>query len=147
MSSSFGNCVLSMVLLALAVVWSGASTHGGARAAGQATAEPVQGLIGSWTSTDRNKISTKIFRADGTFTEVRRLLGASATITGIYRLQGRELWWIARKLTIDRAGGDVLPPTADVRLDQEQKVIISWKGADAFMILGEPSILYQRVRQ
>jgi hypothetical protein len=108
--------------------------------------EPGQRLIGSWRLTDRGKTSVKTFRADGTYTEVRRLLGAKATVTGVYRVEGQELLWVAQKLTIDRAGGDVLPPTRDVHLDREQKARMSWKGADTFVISGDREILYRRVR-
>jgi hypothetical protein len=88
----------------------------------------------------------KTFSADGTYTEVRRLLGAKATVTGVYRVEGQELLWVAQRLTVDRAGGDVLPQTRDVRLDREQKGMMSWKGADAFVISGDGEIIYRRVR-
>jgi len=108
--------------------------------------EPARRLIGSWRLTDHGKTSVKTFRADGTYTEVRRLLGAKATVTGVYRVEGQELLWIAQRLTMDRAGGDVLPPTRDVRVDQEQKVRISWKGADAFVTSGDRTRTYRRVQ-
>jgi hypothetical protein len=116
------------------------------RVDGALSDEPAQRLIGSWRSADQGKITVKTFGADGTYTEVRRLLGATATVTGVYRVEGQELLWVAQRLTVVRAGGDVLPPTRDIRLDREQKAMMSWKGADAFVISGDREILYRRVR-
>ena len=103
-------------------------------------------LVGSWKSTDRSRVSVKTFRTDGTYVEVVTFLGASATATGIYRLEGQRLRWIAQKLTMDRRGGDVLPPTDHVRLNEEQMVTIKWKGADGFVTSGDRIRVFQRVR-
>jgi hypothetical protein len=103
-------------------------------------------LVGSWKSTDRSRVSVKTFRTDGTYVEVVTFLGASATATGIYLLEGQRLWWIAQKLTMDRRGGDVLPPTDHVRLNEEQMVTIKWKGADQFVSSGDRIRVFQRVR-
>lgn len=78
--------------------------------------------------------------------EVVAFLGASATATGIYRLEGQRLRWIAQKLTMDRRGGDVVPPTDHVRLNEEQMVTIKWKGADGFVTSGDRIRVFQQVR-
>ena len=108
--------------------------------------EGASPLVGSWKSTDRSRVTVKTFRTDGTYVEVVTFLGASATATGIYRLEGQRLWWIAQKLTMDRRGGDVLPPTDHVRLNEEQVVTIKWKGPDQFMTSGDRAKVFQRVR-
>ena len=108
--------------------------------------ESAQRLIGSWRSGNRGKISVKTFGVDGTYTEVTSLMVARATVTGIYRLEGQQLWWVEQRPTINRAGGDVLPPTRHVRLNEEQRVKIKWQGADEFMILSDRAVVYRRMR-
>ncbi len=71
---------------------------------------------------------------------------ARSTVTGIYRLEGQHLWWLAQRLTMDRAGGDVLPPTRHVRLNEERRVKIKWQGVDVFVILSDRAIVYRRIR-
>jgi hypothetical protein len=119
---------------------------GGARVETLTIDESARRLIGTWSSNHPRGAIVKTFRSDGTYSETSRFLGARATVTGIYRLEGQQLWWVEQKLTINRAGGDVLPPTGHVRLNEEQKVTIKWKGADQFVILGDRTMLYQRVR-
>jgi hypothetical protein len=105
----------------------------------------VRSLIGSWKSIDRSRVSLKTFGTDGTYVEVVTFLGARATVTGIYRLVGERLWWIEHKLTVDRRGGDVLPPTDHVRLNEEQMVTIKWKGDNQFVVPGDRARVYRRV--
>lgn len=119
---------------------------GGARVETRPVDESARRLIGIWSSNYPRGATVKTFRIDGTYSETTRFLGARATVTGIYRLEGEQLWWVEQKLTINRAGGDVLPPTGHVRLNEEQKVTIRWKGADQFVILGDRTMRYQRVR-
>lgn len=106
----------------------------------------VRSLIGSWKSTDRSKVSLKTFGTDGTYVELVTFLGARATITGIYRLEGECLWWIDQKLTVDRRGGDVLPPIDHVRLNEEQMVTIKWKNDNQFVVSGDRARVYRRVQ-
>ena len=105
----------------------------------------AQRILGSWKSTDGSKVSVKTFHADGTYTEIARLMVARATITGLYRLEGQQLWWVAQKLTMDRREGDVFPPTRHVRLNKEQKATIEWRNGDMFVIRSERAIVYRRV--
>lgn len=135
-------------LLVLSVVlWAATSLlPGDAQAASPPSDEAAQRLIGTWSSNNPSRASVKTFRPDGTYTEVLRLLGARAMVTGIYRLEGQQLWWLEQKLTINRAGGDVLPPTGHVRLNEEQNVTIEWNSANGFVILKERTTVYRRVR-
>jgi hypothetical protein len=127
-------------------VWIVALPAGGAWVETRPVDESARRLIGTWRLNNPRGAIVKTFRSDGTYSETSRFLGARATVTGIYRLEGQQLWWVEQKLTINRAGGDVLPPTRHVRLNDEQKVTIRWKGADHFVILGDRTMLYQRVR-
>jgi hypothetical protein len=47
---------------------------------------------------------------------------------------------------MDRRGGDVLPPTDHVRLNEEQMVAIKWKGVDQFVTSGDRTRVFQRVQ-
>jgi len=123
-----------------------ASPPGIGQTGSERSAESARPLVGSWKSTDRSRVSVKTFRTDGTYVEVVAFLGASATATGIYRLKEQRLRWIAQKLTMDRRGGDVVPPTDHVRLNEEQMVTIKWKGADGFVTSGDWIRVFQRVR-
>jgi hypothetical protein len=137
---------LGLFLFQLAVVWIVAPPFGIAQTRSERSAESARPLVGSWKSTDRSRVTVKTFRTDGTYVEVVTFLGARATVTGIYRLEGQRLWWIEQKLTVDRRGGDVLPPTGHVRLNEEQMVTIRWKGADQFVTSGDRTRVFQRVR-
>ena len=79
-------------LLVLPVVLWAATSSGDAQTARQSSDESAQRLIGTWSSNDPLRASVKTFRPDGTYTEVLRLLGARAMVTGIYRLEGQQLW-------------------------------------------------------
>ena len=104
-----------------------ASPSGLSQTDSERAGKSARSLIGSWKSSDRSVVSLKTFRTDGTYVELVTFLGARATATGIYRLEGQRLRWIAQKLTMDRRGGDVLSPTDHVRLNEEQMVTIKWK--------------------
>ncbi len=123
-----------------------ASPSGLSQTDSERAGKSARSLIGSWKSSDRSVVSLKTFRTDGTYVELVTFLGARATATGIYRLEGQRLRWIAQKLTTDRRGGDVLPPTDHVRLNEEQMVTIKWKGADEFVTSGDRIRVFQRVR-
>lgn len=135
-----------LIWVQLTIVWIVAPPPSIAQTQSWLSEESAQRLIGSWRSTDRGKVSVKTFFADGTYTEVTSLMVARATVTGVYRLEGQQLWWVEQRLTINRAGGDVLPPTGHVRLNEEQIVKIKWKGADEFVILSDRAIVYRRMR-
>src|SRR5262245_29008614 len=113
-----------LFLFQLAVGWIVAAPLGNAQTGSEHSREGASPLVGSWKSTDRSRVSVKTFRTDGTYVEVVTFLGASTTVTGIYRSEGQRLWWIAQRLTVDRRGGDVLPPKDHVRLNEEQMVTI-----------------------
>lgn len=138
--------VFRFFLALLIMLWPATSLPSDVQTASQPSADSAQRLIGTWRSNDPRRTSVKTFGADGTYSEVLRLLGARATVTGIFRLEGEQLWWVEQKLTINRAGGDVLPPTRHVRLNEEQRVKIKWKNADEFVILGDRTIVYRRIR-
>ena len=138
--------VFRFFLALLIMLWPATSLPSDVQTASQPSDDSAQRLIGTWRSNDPRRTSVKTFGADGTYSEVLRLLGACATVTGIFRLEGEQLWWVEQKLTINRAGGDVLPPTRHVRLNEEQRVKIKWKNADEFVILGDRTIVYRRIR-
>lgn len=135
-----------LIWVPLTIGWIVATPPSMAQTQSWPSEESAQRLIGSWRSGNRGKISVKTFGADGTYTEVTSLMVARATVTGIYRLEGQQLWWVEQRLTINRAGGDVLPPTRHVRLNEEQRVKIKWKGADEFVILSDRAVVYRRMR-
>ncbi len=103
-------------------------------------------LVGRWNSTDSRRTTTKTFTGDGDYHESYQFLGARVTITGIYRVEGNQLFWTGRKLYIDRRGGDVLPPTRHARLNEEQKATIEWRNVDMFVIRSDRVVVYRRVR-
>jgi hypothetical protein len=105
----------------------------------------AQRILGSWQSTEGSKVSVKTFHADGTYTETTRFLTASATVSGIYRIEGPRLIWMDQKVTADRPPGHILPPTRHVRLNQEQRGDIRWNGADRFTVSGDPAKVYRRL--
>jgi hypothetical protein len=105
----------------------------------------AQRILGSWKSTEGSKVSVKTFHADGTYTETTRFLTASATVSGIYRIEGARLIWMDQKLTADRPPGHILPPTKHVRLNQEQRGDIRWNGADRFTVSGDLTKVYRRL--
>jgi hypothetical protein len=103
-------------------------------------------LVGRWNSTDSRRTTTKTFGGDGDYHESYGFLGAGVTIAGIYRVEGNQLYWTARKLFIDRRGGDVLPPTRHARLNEEQRATIKWRNGDMFVIQSDRAVVYRRVR-
>jgi len=112
------------------VLWAATSLPSDAQTASQQSDNSVQRLIGTWSSNDPSRAGVKTFGADGTYTEVLRLLGTRAMVNGIYRVEGEQLWWVEQRLTVNRAGGDVLSPKGHVRLNEAQRAKIKWKGAD-----------------
>ena len=139
-----GRMVFRFLLVLPFVLWAATSLPCDAQTASESSDEPAQRLIGTWGSNDPRRASVKTFRPDGTYTEVLRLLGARAMVTGIYRLQGETALAGRAEADSRSRGGDVRPPTGHVRLKEEQRVKIKWNNADELVILSDRSILYRR---
>ena len=88
--------VFRFLLVLPVVLWAATSLPGDAQTASQPFDESAQRLIGTWSSNDPLRASVKTFRPDGTYTEVLRLLGARAMVTGIYRLEGHSYGRLSR---------------------------------------------------